>query len=64
MQNKLYHTLGLRGFTVGISVPSALCRLESNVFLFLAEVFWQMGPCFFYKQKKNKRRIYNLVLKT
>lgn len=49
---------------MGMSVPSALCRLESNVFLFLAEVFWQMGPCFFCKQKQNTRGIENLVLKT
>lgn len=38
---------GFMGLTVEISVPSALCLPESNTFLLLAAVFWQIGTCFF-----------------
>lgn len=41
-----------------ISVPSALCLLESNVFLFLVAVFWQMGRCFFCGPKKEIQQLY------
>lgn len=37
---------GFIGLSVEISVPSALCLLESNTFLRFAADFWQMGTCF------------------
>lgn len=44
-------TFGLSGFTVGMSVPSARCLLESNTFLFFTVTFWQMDMCFLYREK-------------
>lgn len=45
-------TFGLIGLSVGMSVPSALCLLESNVFLFLVADFWQILECFSCKARK------------
>lgn len=39
-------TFGLMGFSTGMSVPSALCLLESKTFLFLVADFWQIFECF------------------
>lgn len=43
-------TFGLSGFIMGMSVPSALCLLESNTFLFFTPTFRQMVACFFYRE--------------
>lgn len=48
-------TFGLIGFTVEISVPSALCLLESNTFLRFDAAFWQMGTCFFCNVEQGGR---------
>lgn len=38
-------TFGLRGFSMGMSVPSARCLLESKTLLFLHMDFWQILAC-------------------
>lgn len=38
-------TFGFKGLSVEMSVPSALCRLESNTFRFLVADFWQIIVC-------------------
>lgn len=45
-------TFGLMGLRVGMSVPSALCLLESKTFLFFTADFWQILACFSCRTRK------------
>lgn len=51
-------TFGLIGLSVGMSVPSALCLLESKTFLLLVTDFWQILTCFSYKDRKHDMTVH------
>lgn len=45
-------TFGFRGLRVGMSVPAALCLLESKTFLRLDADFWQILECFSWRKRE------------
>lgn len=54
-------TFGLMGLSVGMSVPSALCLLESKTLLLLVIDFWQILACFSFRKRKKMHNKKNLI---